>query len=196
MLQDESQFKSPWWEEKLLQLLTVRDRDNTLKYRTPLIGKVVTDYFNRNAAKTHWKIANFRVENLINYMKEFYVVYKNQNPPWFVINISRGLYIDLQIVHSSVIKDRHNIEKENYDIGFTIHLPVNRDSEKDLRELEIFKSTSYFSTFTYNTDDGMEAYVLNCETDFDLLDTIMQKVLVDLKGYQQEDRIAVTHFFA
>jgi len=195
MLSEETENKLTF-KDKLIQFLfTVLDRETGgRRIRNSEFAKnIVTNHFQKKFEEQKKRAYKFKLNTLIEYPKKFAVKYRNENKP-FVISINKGQIIDLQIIHPCMIDNpiRNNTEK----FGFTVHLPFDTTDEDAMEELKLFKKSEYFNDFRHNSNEGIEDYILDCSENYKLLDKMMQRILVDLKGYEKEDEILIDHFFA
>ena len=152
----------------------------------------VLNYYRKKFENKKKNSRTFNLETLIDYLKEFGSEFREGNK-FFVIDLNKGFYVDLQIIHPSLIEipDRKNVK----EFGFTIHLPFDLSEEEAKKELEKFKKMEYFGEFKYAANNGIEDYVYDSGEDYKILEQMLRKVLVDLKGYEKEDEIMIEHFF-
>ena len=180
---------------RLIHLLFMVKNKET-NYRRIINSKIaerlVLNYYRKKFENKKKNSRTFNLETLIDYLKEFGSEFREGNK-FFVIDLNKGFYVDLQIIHPSLIEipDRKNVK----EFGFTIHLPFDLSEEEAKKELEKFKKMEYFGEFKYAANNGIEDYVYDSVEDYKILEQMLRKVLVDLKGYEKEDEIMIEHFF-
>ena len=192
-----SEENNEWtFKDKLIQwLFTVEEKEtgNRRIRNSEFAKNMIANHFQRKFEEQRKKAYKFKLNTIIKYPKKFAEKYKFENRP-FVINLNKGQIIDLQIIHPCLIENpaRKNTDK----FGYTIHLPFDITDKDAAHELELFKKQDYYSKFKNNSNEGIEDYILDCGEDYDLLDKIMQRILIDLKDYNEKDEIIIEHFFA
>ena len=180
---------------RLIHLLfTVKDKETGYRRirNSKIAERWVLNYYRKKFENKKKNSRTFNLETLIDYLKEFGSEFREGNK-FFVIDLNKGFYVDLQIIHPSLIEipDRKNVK----EFGFTIHLPFDLSEEEAKKELEKFKKMEYFGEFKYAANNGIEDYVYDSGEDYKILEQMLRKVLVDLKGYEKEDEIMIEHFF-
>ena len=194
MLSEESENRMTI-QDKLIQFFfTKADRETGgRRIRNSEFAKnIVTNHFQKKFEGQKKKAYIFNLDTVIEYPKKFAEKFRNENKP-FVININKSPVVDLQIIHPCLIEIPKRDDTGKF--GFTIHLPFDPTYNDAREELELIKEREYFNDFKHNSNEGIEDYILDCSEDYNLLDKMMQRILVDLKDYKKEDEILISHFF-
>lgn len=194
MLKDSNDIKLTFKDKLYEFLFTVKDKETgQLRIRNSEFAQnLFRTHFQQKHEQTKKESYKFNLNTIIEYPKNFAAKYKTSNKP-FVININKDQVIDIQLIHPSMMEIPNR--EVNEDFGFTIHLPFDSTQEEAMSELNKFKIKDYFDKFKYQSNDGIEDYILDCKEDYDLLDKMIKRILMDLKGYEATNEIFIDHFF-
>ena len=147
----------------------------------------IFDYFSkRQFEKSHRNLENFEIGELINVLKQTQKLFKENNHA-FQIDINKGQWNDLQIIHPIMITDKIPNEKFN-KFGFAVYWTYDPTFDKEKNLNQLFKDSQKLKGYEHFQDDGVDCYTFICLEDLEKVVEISSIILSDVLGYDEKDK--------